>query len=276
MLALGGTSAYGIVLFYYFVDRSALHVLVYVCLPCCSLARSGSGSSCATATPCRGHCSRAPSRSRSRCRRCSWRSPGLRSDPVRALCAGARASRRPRAAGRARPALGLPARQPQSPAGERMLARHLPGEQRSVVLIQPNMITEVLMRSGRSNRLPLADPIEDGFAPRRRCPACAQPAANSSRRATGCCSTTPRSAVRPGGPGQRAARGVALGARHDAAPALRAARDRPPLPAAARARRDGFVVVELEARLPGQPGLRANAQTWSGRSGSLRSECQRR
>ncbi len=131
-----------------------------------------------------------------------------------------------------------------------MLARHLPGERRSVVLVQPNMITEVLMRSGRSNRLPLADPIEDGFVPR---PSAARPAAGGSEQLEDGDRLLLDDAAllgrrRPGGPEQQAARGARPGRAHRAARALRAARDRPPLPLRPVARSDGFVVVELETR----------------------------
>ena len=46
----------------------------------------------------------------------------------------------------------------------------MPGERRSIVLIRPSVANEALMRSGRSNRLPLADPWGDGFVVDERRP----------------------------------------------------------------------------------------------------------
>jgi hypothetical protein len=56
-------------------------------------------------------------------------------------------------------------------SGERVLDRELPEERRSVVLAQPNLATETLMRSGRANELPLADAWEDSFVAQDRAPA---------------------------------------------------------------------------------------------------------
>ena len=52
-----------------------------------------------------------------------------------------------------------------------MLDRFLPGERLSVILAQPNVANETLMRSGRANQLPLADAWEDSFVAAERAPA---------------------------------------------------------------------------------------------------------
>ena len=52
-----------------------------------------------------------------------------------------------------------------------MLTRYLPGERLSVVLAQPNVANETLMRSGRANQLPIADAWEDSFVPDESVPA---------------------------------------------------------------------------------------------------------
>jgi hypothetical protein len=54
---------------------------------------------------------------------------------------------------------------PAASEGERMLKRFLPGERLSLVLARPNVANETLMRSGRANRLPIADAWEDSFVP---------------------------------------------------------------------------------------------------------------
>ena len=178
VLALAGTSAYGIVLFYYFVDRSALHVLVYVCLPLlvtCTiwLALALRNRDALPRGLLTGTVASALALS-ALLVAVAWSSigPGFERSALAHAPPGGRGLR---------DALDrlwhFPPVNPHSPAGERMLARHLPGERRSVVLIQPNMITEVLMRSERSNRLPLADPIEDGFIEDERRPGLVEAAA---------------------------------------------------------------------------------------------------
>jgi hypothetical protein len=46
----------------------------------------------------------------------------------------------------------------------------MPGERRTPVLVRPELAIEVLMRSGRANQLPLADPLQDAFAGTQRIP----------------------------------------------------------------------------------------------------------
>ena len=237
MLALGGTSAYGIVLFYYFVDRSAVHVLVYVCLPLLMVGTIWLGAHpAAAATPCRaaflaGTLAFALAVT-ALLVAVAWSSigPGFERSALAHAPPGGRGLRDALDRLWDFPPVS-PARRPGSgcslaicPASGAACAR------------SPNMITEVLMRSGRSNRLPLADPIEDGFAleaaPAR--PAAGGGAARGGRPAAARRRRAARPGRRPGGPGQRAARAARSGRAHRSARALRAARDRQPLPPAAR------------------------------------------
>jgi hypothetical protein len=50
---------------------------------------------------------------------------------------------------------------PRATEGERLLDRFMPGEDKVVIVVAPALGTEILMRSGRSNRLAFTDPEED-------------------------------------------------------------------------------------------------------------------
>jgi hypothetical protein len=52
---------------------------------------------------------------------------------------------------------------PAAPAGERALERHMPGEDESLVMVAPDLGTEILLRSGRVDRLLLGDAWEASF-----------------------------------------------------------------------------------------------------------------
>lgn len=57
-----------------------------------------------------------------------------------------------------------------TPAGERLLRRHLPGERSSLVVVTPELRTELLLRTRRSDRLGLAYPLGDSFVSDERLP----------------------------------------------------------------------------------------------------------
>jgi hypothetical protein len=172
VLALTGLTAYGVVLFSYFDDRSADHVLVYVSLP--ALLAAALWASLAL-------------RSRPEMPLAALRGGFAVGSAIAALLfAVAWSSIGPRfdhsALAKALPGNGtlgaalhrlwhFPPIDPQAPAGQRLLARYMPGERRSAVLVKPDLGTEVLLRSGRANRLPLADPWEDSFVVGQRMPA---------------------------------------------------------------------------------------------------------
>lgn len=170
-LALVGTTAYGIVLFNYYVDRSGDHVVPYISLPALLIAGLWLGMVL---------------RARDRLPRglatgalafaltiallltaVAWSSIAERfgHSALAHAVPGGKSTR-----GAIDRLWSFPPIDAGAPAAERMLERHLPGERRSLVLIKPNLATETLMRSGRSNRLPLADPWQDGFTKEQRLP----------------------------------------------------------------------------------------------------------
>jgi hypothetical protein len=61
---------------------------------------------------------------------------------------------------------------PRAPEGERLLTRYMPEERRSMILLpgSPDLAVELLMRSGRTNRLPVGDSVEEGFVASARVP----------------------------------------------------------------------------------------------------------
>lgn len=56
---------------------------------------------------------------------------------------------------------------PRAPAGQRLLDRFLPGQSHVLILLPgtPELAVEILMRSDRGNRLPIGNPVEEGFVP---------------------------------------------------------------------------------------------------------------
>ena len=163
-------TAYAIALFSYFVDRSADHILPYVSLPAVVLAAL-------------------------------WlslvlRDPGIAPRVRRGALAFALAlsvllistawssvgDRFPRTAlARALPGgEGLrasldrlwhpPPLDPRAPVGEALLDRYFPGRERVPILVAPDLGTEILVRSGRTDAFRLTDPWEDSFVPEQRLP----------------------------------------------------------------------------------------------------------
>jgi hypothetical protein len=171
LIALCGLTAYGIVLFTYFVNRSADHILPYVSLP---VLMAGT----------------------------LWLSLLLRGALVesRSLRLGGLAfalplavllvsvawssigSRFPRTAlAHAVPGgepLGEALRRlwhpppinPRAPEGEALLNRYMPGEGRVPIIVTPDLETEILIRSDRANGLGLSDPTEDSFVASQNLP----------------------------------------------------------------------------------------------------------
>lgn len=169
LLAVAGTTAYGVSLFNYFVDRSAAHVLPYVCLPLllagtlwvALLLRLRPGVPPAVV---RGVLAFAFGVA-ALLVAAGWSSarPRMNHTALAHLVPGGRST------GDALDRLvHFPALYPASASGERVLDRYLPGERRSVVLVHPSLTTETLMRSERANRLPLAEAREDSFVAESR------------------------------------------------------------------------------------------------------------
>jgi hypothetical protein len=61
-----------------------------------------------------------------------------------------------------------------APAGERALHAHMPGERTSLVMVSPDLGIEILLRSGRVDRLFLGDPWEASFVAADELPALAE------------------------------------------------------------------------------------------------------
>jgi hypothetical protein len=173
LLALTGLTAYGVALFSYFDDRSADHVLVYVSLPALLAAALWASLTVRRArsdvpvTVLRGGFA-VGSAIAALLFAVAWSSIGPRFDH------SALAKILP---GNGTPGAALhrlwhfPPIDPEARDGQRLLARYMPGERRSVVLVKPDLGTEVLLRSSRANRLPIADPWEDSFVVAQRLPA---------------------------------------------------------------------------------------------------------
>jgi hypothetical protein len=166
-LALTGLTAYGIVLVSYWVDRSLEHILVHIALPGLLLGAL-------------------------------WLSVLLRTAAHRVALAAALAvtalvvaSAWPAAGGGfERSALAHaapggssltgaldrlwnapPARNRAAQRGEAVLARHMPGEDRSLVFASPDVAVEIYLRSGRVDTLLLADTRETSFVAAAHLPA---------------------------------------------------------------------------------------------------------
>ena len=165
LTALWAVTVYGIVLFSYFVDRSAAHILPYVSLPAVlaggiwlsllmrgalggprSVQLAGLAFALALAVLLTS---------------VAWSSVGERF-PRSALGLALPGGDSVRAA---RHALwDLPPLDGRAPQGESLLGRHMPGRERVLTLVAPDLEAEILIRSGRAHQLPFSYPTEDSFA----------------------------------------------------------------------------------------------------------------
>lgn len=165
LIVLCGLTAYGIMLFSYFVDRSADHILPYISLPALlagtiwltlllrnipsparhvRLGALGFALALATLLTAVAWSSIGDRFSRSALGHVVGGGPSL-VDALHDL-----AHRAPL--------------DPRASEGEALLARYMPGRERVFTLVVPDLETEILMRSGRISRLPLSYPTEDSFA----------------------------------------------------------------------------------------------------------------
>jgi len=171
LVVLAGLTAYGIALLSYYVDRSQDHILVHVALPALLVGAGWLGVIDRT---------RAEADPRART---TGLAVGLGvAVLVLAVAWSSVDERFPRTplAHAAPGAPGLraalhrlwhpPPLNPAAPAGERALERWMPGERRSVVLTEPDLATEILVRSRRADRLLLGDPWETSFVSHRMLP----------------------------------------------------------------------------------------------------------
>lgn len=168
LVVLSGTTAYGIALFSYFVDRSLDSVLPYIAFPALAIGvtwlsllmrrgefvlRLGGLASALTLSVLLVAV--------------AWSSVGERlprSALAYALPGGD-------SVGKALHRLWhLPPINPRTQQGEELLHRYMPGKRRVLILVNPDLQTEILMRAGRANELPFSYPWEDDFVGTRRLP----------------------------------------------------------------------------------------------------------
>jgi hypothetical protein len=164
LVALCGTTAYGIALFSYFVDRSLDHVLPYVSLPALL-----AGALWLSLLMRRGLVESRSARLGGLAFALTlavllvsvaWSSVGERfSQSALAEAAPGGESLR----GSLHRLWNPPPLDPQAPQGELLLQRYMPDERRVLILVSPDLATEILMRSGRANELPFSYPTEDNI-----------------------------------------------------------------------------------------------------------------
>lgn len=164
-VALCGTGAYGAVLFSYIVDRSAEHIVPYVSLPAVLagalwlslLTRGALGASRASRV---GGLAFALGTSLIVVA-VAWSSiaDGFSRSALGHVLPGGRS------VGTAFDDLWNPRPlDPRAPRGEELVARYVPGRDDVLTLVTPDLEVEILLRSGRTNELPLTYPTEDSFA----------------------------------------------------------------------------------------------------------------
>ncbi len=173
LTALAGTTAYGIALYSYFDSRSATYLLLYVALPALLVgvlwlslllrlsrrAIPAAGARVLAFALTIGILVLAA----------AW-SPisGRLSDSALAYVVPGGPSLRTALHRLWHP----PPLDPLAPEGQRLLARFMPGAQRSLVLAldQGDLETEILVRSGRGNLLPIGDSVAESLVPSARVP----------------------------------------------------------------------------------------------------------
>jgi hypothetical protein len=172
VVALAGMTAYGIVLMSYYVDRSQSHILVHVALPALLTGALWLGL-LLRAGPAVGHRTRSAGLAlglavAALVTATAWSSAAERF-PRTPLSQGAPGGSSLR--GSLERLWDPPPLAPAAPAGERALARHMPGEDASLVMVAPDLGLEILLRSGRVDRLLLGDAWETSFVAEDELPA---------------------------------------------------------------------------------------------------------
>ena len=170
LFALVGATTYGTLLYMYLVDRSADHVVPYVSLPALLICvlwlgallrapgvgpqlRAGALALCLSITVILFSAAWSTVESRVERTALAHLVPGGPS-PGSALAR-----------------LGdFPPIHAKTAAGERLLHRYMPGEESSLVVLRPDLRTEILLRTRRRDRLGLAYPIGESFVPEERLP----------------------------------------------------------------------------------------------------------
>lgn len=177
LIALAGTTAYGIALYSYFDNRSATYLLPYVALPALLTATLWLALALREARALRPRVNRAilvAVLSPAVIMLAAAWSPisGRFSDSALAYVVPGG----PSLAGAVHRLWHPPPLNPLAGVGQRLMARYMPGERRSLVFTigAPDLGTEILIRARRGNQLPLGDPIEDSIVPASRLPALRQ------------------------------------------------------------------------------------------------------
>jgi hypothetical protein len=161
LIALGGLTAYGIALFSYYVDRSQSHILMHVALPgllagalWLSLLLRIAGDAARTAALACALVLTALLVA------IAWPSIGDRF-PRTALAHAAPGGESFR--GALTRLWHPPVMEPATATAERLVRDDMPGERRSLLMTEQDRAIEVLLRTGRLDRLHIGDPWETGF-----------------------------------------------------------------------------------------------------------------
>jgi hypothetical protein len=171
LTVIAGCTGYGIILFSYFVDRSADYILAYVSLPVVLLGALW------LAVVLRSAPHGSPGYGRGALAfalgvavlvtSVAWSSLDERF-PRSAL---AHAAPGGRSLGGALERLwNLPPLDERTPGGEALVERYMPGRGPLLSVVEPDLETEIMIRSGRINRLPLSFAPEDSFLSSRHVP----------------------------------------------------------------------------------------------------------
>lgn len=166
LIAIGGTTAYGVALLSYLVNRSADHIVPYVSLPVFMLAALWTAAmmrpSLAIAISIRRWAVFAVVAGAALVVSVAWSSVGLRwSQSALALALPGGSSLDASLSRLWNP----PPLNDAAPEGVRLLDRYMPAESRSIVLADSDLGIEILTRAKRTSLLPLGDPDEDSLVP---------------------------------------------------------------------------------------------------------------
>jgi hypothetical protein len=166
VVALGGMTVYGVVLLYYFVDRSEPHILMRVALPALTVAALWLGllvrRRAALPPLARWGGVTVAGALAAVVLGAAWPSIGDRF-PRSALARAAPGGAGLRAS--LQRLWHMPPLDRTAPEGARLLERDMPGETHSLVLTLPDRGIEILMRADRADRLRLGDPTEASYVP---------------------------------------------------------------------------------------------------------------
>lgn len=171
LVAICGTTAYGIGVYTYFVNRSADHILPYVSLPVVMIGALWlslllRGALIESRTPRLGGLAFALAVS-VLVFSVSWSSIGPRF-PRTALAHVVPGGESLRAA--LHRLWNEPPFHSAAAEGVRLVDRYMPGQDRVPIVASPDLETEILLRSGRANGLGLSYPTEDSFVPSQNLP----------------------------------------------------------------------------------------------------------